>query len=352
MVTKAKLSPFLLLILLSSSVGVAKSQPSDFEHQKFQIGSINYFGYGGLPLEKIRAAIPWHVGDTLSFATFSRKPVEDAVSKEIGKPPTDVNITCCDSSHHLEVYIGLPGSTSRAVPVATVLTGSTRLDPKGLRLYEKADALLWQAVASGNGSEDDSKGYMISKNPPLRAITLQMRSYAFSREQELTHVLQTSGKVEDRRAAACLLGYVERSPTQSQALSRAISDPDDQVRNNAARALEVLAAIPGAGDIQIDIAPFIALLYSGKWTDRNKASLFLARVADKKEPSILNSLRDKAMGPLTEGASWSDVPGHSTPFLLILARIGHLSDDKLGQLLKDGDSAEIIAAAKTLASGQ
>ena len=60
---------------------------------------------------------------------------------------------------------------------------------------------------------------------------------------------------------------------------------------------------------------------------------------------MLSSLRKEAMGPLVEGAYWTDVPGHSTPFLVILARIGGISNDKLGELLKSGNKNAIISAA-------
>jgi hypothetical protein len=73
---------------------------------------------------------------------------------------------------------------------------------------------------------------------------------------------------------------------------------------------------------QIDVNPFINLLYSGSWTDCNKASLLLLRVTEARNPEVLRSLRTEAMGPLVEGGSWATVPGHSTPFLVILGRIG------------------------------
>ena len=205
--------------VLSLFIGSGWSQNADAEHRLFQIGEINYFGYGGLPLEKIRAVLPWHVGDTLTFATFSRKPVVDAITSAIGKPPTDVNVTCCDASQHLEIFIGLPGSTSRSVPTAPAPSGNIHLNPEGLRLYEQEQPLLQQAVVRGNGGEDDSWGYMVSSDPALKAVNLAMRSYAVGREAELKQVLQTASDPKDRRAAATLLGYVRRSPAQAEALS-------------------------------------------------------------------------------------------------------------------------------------
>lgn len=321
------------------------SQDADMKHHPFQIGAINYFGYGGLPLEKIRSKLPMHTGDTLTYATFSKKPINDAVSAEIGKQPTDVNVTCCDASQHLLIFIGLPGSTSRPVPTAPPPSGDTRLDLKGLRLYEQEQAFLGQAVARGTAGEDDSQGYMVSKDPSLKAVNLAMRSYAIGRELDLRHVLQTASDPKQRRAATALLGYVQRSATQAEALSWAMDDPDEDVRNNAVRALAVLSAVTGKEPLQISVQPLINLLYSGIWTDRNKASFLLLRMTEARNQQVLRSLRKEAMGPLVEGASWTGDPGHSTPFLVTLGRIGAIPDDKLDEMLKSDDKKAIIAAA-------
>jgi hypothetical protein len=48
------------------------------ERRPFVTGEINYFGYGDPPLPKAQCAIPWHSGDTFTFATFFRKPIDDA----------------------------------------------------------------------------------------------------------------------------------------------------------------------------------------------------------------------------------------------------------------------------------
>jgi len=321
------------------------SQDGDMEHRPFPIGEINYFGYGDLPLEKIRAAVPWHIGDTLTFATFSRKPVVDAIATVIGKQPTDVNIVCCDASKHLEIFIGLPGSTSRSVPTSPIPTGNTHLDPEGMRLYEQEWPLLEEAVARGTSGEDDSLGYMVSNDPALKVVNLAMRSYAVGRESELKQVLQTASDPKDRRAAAALLGYVRSSNTQAEALSRALADPDSEVRNNAVRALSVLSAAGTNDHPKITVKPLINLLYSGSWTDRNKASLLFLRMTDSRNLEILDSLRKEALAPLIEGSSWADVPGHSTPFLLILGRVAGIPDQKLEDLIKSGDNGAIISAA-------
>ena len=173
-----------------------------------------------------------------------------------------------------------------------------------------------------------------------------MRAYARAREADFIRVLRHASDPRQRRVASTFLGYVPRSATQVKALAQAVTDPDDEVRNNAVRALSVLSAARNTGPLLIDPQPFIALLFSGKWTDRNKGSMFLARLTERRDPALLTALREQALQPLIEGASWSGDPGHTGAFLVILGRIAGLPDDKLQQLMDRGDSAAIIEAAK------
>jgi hypothetical protein len=131
---------------------------------------------------------------------------------------------------------------------------------------------------------------------------------------------------------------------QNKALAEAVSDSDEEVRNNAVRALSVLAAARNGRPLAIDPQPFIALLFSGKWTDRNKGSLLLARLTEGRDPALLAALRNEALEPLVEGGSWSD-SGHAGAFLMILGRIADIPEGKLQQMIAGSDSAAIISAA-------
>lgn len=335
--------PLGLLILIL--VHLAHSQQPDMEHTPFQIGEINYFGYAGVDLAPIRAQLPLHPGDTLTHATFTKGPIEAAIAHLTGQPPTDLNVTCCDEAKHLLIYIGLGGTSSRPMPTGVSPHSLDHLAPDALRLYDQEMTALERAVVSGNAGEDDSQGYMLSNDPALHRINLSMRAYAATHEADFIRVLRRASDPQQRRAAAAFLGYVPRSTAQVKALTQAVSDPDDEVRNNAVRALSVLLAARNAQPLSIDPQPFIALLFSGKWTDRNKGSLFLFRLTEGRDPALLDVLRRQALQPLIEGASWSGDPGHSTAFLVILGRIAAIPNDKLQQLIDTHNSAALIAAA-------
>ena len=337
-----KLSLYFLFLI--SFVPAVCQQP-DMEHATFQVGEINYYGYAGIDLDPIRAQLPLHTGDKLTFATFSRDAIEVAITRLAGHRPTDIAIVCCDQAKHLFVYIGLGGASSRPMPVGALPSGHEHLDPTAARLYDQGMAALLSAVSGGNAGEDDSKGYMLSNDPALRQIDLSILAYAAPREAELVRVLRNASDSHQRQIAAAFLGYVPRSSIQVEALTAAVNDPDDEVRNNAVRALSVLSAARNSAPLLIDPHPCVALLFSGKWTDRNKGSMLLLRLTENRDSTLLASLRHQAIEPLIEGASWHGDSGHSTPFLVVLSRCLSIPEDALKQLIDTHNTVAIIAAA-------
>lgn len=333
---------FLFLIRLDA-IG---AQQIDMDHTPFQIGTVNYFGYGGIDLAAVRNQIPLKAGDTITFATFSEDPTNTAILRMTGHVPTDIGIVCCDDAKHLLIFIGLGGTSSRTLNATATPNGTDHLEPAALKLYDQGMAALMVAIKSGNAGEDDSQGYMLSNDPALRKINVAMRDYAMNREAEFVRVMQHASDPKQRRAAAAFLGYALRSSAQVAALVQAVNDSDDEVRNNAVRALSVLSAAKGADAIVIDAQPLVALVFSGKWTDRNKGSLLLMRLTERRDPRLLETLRKQALEPLIEGASWKGDPGHSYLFLGVLGRIAGIPEQTLQKMIADGNTEAIIDAAK------
>jgi hypothetical protein len=335
-----------LLFLVLFYLGAGSSVFAQDEHTPFQVGQINYFGYGGIDLAPIRAQLPLRVGDTITFATFDESAIKSFLARAAGHPPTDIDIVCCDDAKRLLIYIGLAGSSSRPVPTTSSPRGPQHLAATALKLYDRQMSALESAVRRGVAAEDDSKGYALNIDPALRQIELSIHTYAMTREAEFERVLRNAADPHQRLVASEFLGYVPRSSTQIKALAEAVNDSDGEVRNNAVRALSVLAGARNARPLSIDPQPFIALLFSGKWSDRNKGSLLLARLTEGRDPGLLAALRKEALPPLDEGSAWSD-SGHAGAFLMILGRIADIPEDKLQQMIAGGNSAAIIAAAST-----
>jgi multidrug efflux pump subunit AcrA (membrane-fusion protein) len=321
-----------LIILLLSAALLA--QPD-----RLRIGEIEFYGYAGLDLAAQRAALPVHEGDTVS---------EDQMEALIARiketvQATAVNAVCCDDQHGLMIYIGLAGQSARDVPYNPAPRGRAKFPRTVTELEAQYSDALTQAISKGASAEDQSQGYALSADPALRAKQLALRDYATSHPHLILRVLDSSSDSAQRAIAAQLLGYARESQAQIAALVRASHDPEDEVRNNATRALWVLAASSPKRAARIPAEGFIEMLYSRSWTDRNKSSLLLEALTRARDPKLLAELRSRAFDPLVEMLRWRS-NGHASAARLILGRCAGIDEARLEKLVEAGDTAPILAA--------
>jgi len=161
----------------------------------------------------------------------------------------------------------------------------------------------------------------------------------------LLQVLGSSSAVEHRRVASDALGYARQSPEQMQALVRAARDPDDEVRNNATRALGVLVRSNAALGAAIPPETFIEMLNSGTWTDRNKGAALLAQLTAGRDAVLLGKIRSMALDSLIEMASWRRM-AHAYMARLVLGRVAGMPEDRLEKLALNGPAGEIVEAVQ------
>jgi hypothetical protein len=332
--------PFLILSLIM--LGVAQEK-----HRR--IGEIDFYGYGGLDLDKIRAALPLREGDELAdsddAALTAISRITETVKRVVGNPPTDVAAVCCDARGNAMFFIGLPGSSMRTVPYNPAPTRKLRLPARILNLYEETMEASSRAVRNGSAKEDDSKGYALSLEADLRAKQLATRAFALRHERLVRRVLASAEDANQRIAAAYVLGYARQSREQIQTLVRASYDSDETVRNNAIRALAVLAQSNPRVAAKIPPDHFIAMLGSGSWTDRNKAGFLLDELTKGREPKLLSQLRSRALDSLIEMARWRS-SGHAGFARILLGRIAGIEETRLQQLVDAGRVDQIIEALK------
>src|SRR5262245_1230908 len=103
------------------------------------------------------------------------------------------------------------------------------------------------------------QGFSLTNYPAARKKQLEMREYALRNESTVFQLLQSSSDPKHRAIAARILGFAQRSDGQVDALIKACLDSDAGVRNNAIRALAVLAGAKPAAAQRIPAAPFIRL---------------------------------------------------------------------------------------------
>lgn len=169
----------------------------------------------------------------------------------------------------------------------------------------------------------------------------------------LRDVLYHSSDADQRALAAEVIGYSADHRSVVPDLAYAMSDPDSDVRNNAVRALAIIAEYgydhPATG-IRVSPDPFINLLSSLDWTDRDKAGFALVQLTQTRDPALLAALRQRALPSLIEMARWKN-PGHADMFCLILGRIAGMPDKEIQSNLQRGEKETIIADVLTKQNG-
>lgn len=313
--------------------------------ERDHVSDIEFFGYKDLDVEAIRQAIPVREGEAFAGEGTKQK-VRKAVNSVLGRDPTDVAAMCCDQNGDFVLFIGLPGASNRSFSYNPGPNGSLRLSDELTALAGRLDEAWQSAVKKGGESarEDDSNGYALSSDPALRSLQLELRHYALADEDELLRALESSSDPRQRRIAAQALGYASKSPRQIEALVRASRDADFEVRNNAIRALAVLASSDAKMPQQIPAEGFIDMLNSGTWSDRNKGLFLLDTLSSDRNPVLLAALRTRAMDSLIEMAKWRD-SGHAYGARILLGRIAGIPEQRLRQLA-DGPPDAILAALR------
>jgi hypothetical protein len=308
-----------------------------------RVGAIEFFGAKGIDIAAVRQRLPIHAGDRLTSGWKER--VREAVVSTTGSEPTDIAGICCDETHSRTIFIGFKGKTYKPFSYRPPPSGKDRLPDSALALLEKEEAAIKTAVYHGDAQEDDSQGYALAKNSAARALQLKMREFAVAHGPELIAIATHAADVTQRRAATEFLGYTTASLQQVEGLQEASHDSDEEVRNNATRALGVLLSVHAEFASAINPAGVIALLYSGVWTDRNKSTFLLEQMTASREPGLLRRLREQAWDVLVEMATWKDF-GHAYPSRVILGRVIGIPEDRLQKLILSGTVDELLKSGE------
>ncbi|MGZ8842513.1 MAG: hypothetical protein ACXW18_02550 [Pyrinomonadaceae bacterium] len=330
--------PAFLLILLLCTFAPAQDRP-------FVVGQIEFYGYSGLDVNAVKAALPIHESDVIAPAELPRlkDKINQSLRDKLGVSATGISLVCCGADGNWMIFVGLPGASFQSFPYLTVPAGKVQLTKRIVNLYEHAIALNLEAVQK-QPAEDRSKGYALSAYPPLREVQLRIRDFAIRQESLIRRALKNSAAADSRRAAAYALGYAQASQRQVSDLITASRDSDDTVRNNAVRALGVIAASNDRRAAAIPAGPFVQMLKSGIWEDRNKALMVLGILTRRRQPELLRELKRQSLEALVEMARWRDA-GHASDARVILGRIAAIEESQLQKLAIDNPE-EIIRMVK------
>jgi hypothetical protein len=331
------LSP--LILCLTSLTGLSIAQTNEM-----RIAVIDLYGLDRISPAQVRSALTFKEGDRVRYSE-ERVPAfiesEQHLTAIPGILRARTGMVCCDQGGVI-VTVGIEERGTKPIRFRAMPSGSARLAQDIVDAGAEFDAAIKAAILRGDSSEDHSQGHALAHDPATRAIQERFGALANRDEQNVRRVLRSSREATHRALAAYVLGYVTDKQDVVGDLVRAMSDPSDEVRNNAGRTLWVFA--DARRPVRVPYEPFVTLLSSPVWSDRNKASVALLALSDQNDPQLLSLLRTRALGPLAEIARWQS-EGHALPGFLLLSRIAGYSDDDAHQLWAAGNREAVISRA-------
>jgi hypothetical protein len=333
------LASAILLLILHAPAGAQSPPP---------VGIIDFYGLRATTEQQARAALRIKEGDdpmTLMLGAGQ----EEAESRLMALPnvvQARLNFVCCEAGKSI-LYVGVRERGEPALQFRAAPKGAVRLPEAMVRAGEELEKAIEEAVLKGDAVEDDSQGYALFSYPKAHAIQERFVAFAAQDLPRLRAVLRDASDASQRSLAVEIIAYSARKREIVRDLVYAMDDPDSGVRNDAMRALAVLAVSarnsPGQR-IKIPVRPFVRMLNSIVWTDRNKSALALYRLtARRRDPAIIASLRRDALPSLVEMARWKS-PGHAQVPFTLLGRVGNFSEAEIQRAWESGDRESLIKA--------
>jgi hypothetical protein len=341
-----------------------------FRDARPRIATIDFYGLQHVTVSQLKMKLSLQVGDTAPlvllyqpdlFTRLARfllgvKTTQALESKLRGIPGVrDAAIAAVQGNdpHRCAVFVGI--SENDAVPARRAFHGNAVLPEAVAGLYDRHSEAFASAITnpSPDFDEDDSRGYSLFTDPAMRA--LEDKAIAFveapqNRAAALA-VLRTSANVQQRRGAAWLLTYGPDPQQTADALLYALDDPDNDVRNTICRELAVIAQYGlknQALKIPIAPGPFIQMLNSVIWTDRDKAMPVLDPLSAARDSNTLMQLKRSGLASLGEMARW-DADSYARMAFTLIGRIAALADADIERTWDEGKAARerVILMATT-----
>ena len=309
------------------------------------IGTIDFYGLRIVSERQIREVLPIKEGDAMLKSKEDAVGIEKRLTSLPNVVEAKINTVCCTGDGKTMLYVGVREKGADALQFRVAPVGTIRLTDKILKIGEESAEAHQKAVLKGNTAEDRSAGHSLINNAEARAIQEKFIPLADRNLKLLRQVLRESSDAQHRALAAEIIAYYKDKSAIVVDLVEAMKDADGTVRNNAMRALGLIAGYAQAHPerkIKVPFEPFIVMLNSLEWTDRNKSTLVLEELTVKRNAKLLKLLREKAVPSLVEMARWKN-DGHAGTSFFILGRVGGLSDDEIGQSWMRGKHEDLIA---------
>jgi len=346
----AVLTPVLCLMLSSVSAAPQAAPSEQSEIHPPQIGIIDFYGLRAIPLAQAREALRIKEGDTIpasqeSFEKFQHD-AQQRLQSLAGVEAARLLFVCCDADKTI-LYVGVQEKGAEALMFRTAPRGKVRLPQDIVKAGDDFQQAFTKATEARDFAEDVSEGYALDHYSAVKAVQEHFVILAAKHLNILRDVLSNSADAGQRALSAQVIAYSTDRHVVVRELAAAAHDPDAGVRNNATRALGILAGYAQRHPelhISISGAPFVDMLNSLDWTDRNKSLLVLFSLTENRDPALLSLLRESALASLIEMARWK-AHGHAFGACIILGRIGSMPEDKIDSQCENDNREPVISAA-------
>ena len=297
------------------------------------IGIVDFYGLRSVSEQQARQALQIKEGESLPDSPEEAQRRLEALPNV---QQAHLGAVCCEAGKTI-LYVGIKEKGAPLLHFRTAPKGAIRLPETIIQAGEAFYDALTEGIQKGYGGEDESQGHAFNSYPKVRAIQERFIGFAAQDLKRLRAVLHESVDPQQRALAALIIAYTANKRDVVKDLVYGMSDPDSEVRNNSMRALAVIAGFAQHSpkqQIKVPFKPFIEMLNSIVWTDRNKSSFALYQLTKKRNPAVLSKLRKRALPSLIEMSRWKS-PGHAFRPFFLLGRAGNLSED---EIQKDWDS--------------
>ncbi len=308
------------------------------------IGIIDFYGLRQVSPQQVEQALQVKPGDRVDREAIQQ--AERRLPEIPGVEAARLNVVMMTGKTIL--FVGIQEKGAPALRFRPAPEGAAKLPEDVLRDGRAFEEALMEAVEKGDAEDDLSQGYSMMHYSAARAIQQRFVNYAARDLAVLREVLRDSKLPEHRALAAQIIAYAPDRRGAARELESTMLDPEPDVRNNAMRALAIIALYARQHPerkIRVHPHAFVALLNSLVWTDRNKASFALLALTESRDPALLKELRREALPALMEMARWKST-GHAWAPFLVLGRVAGLPEKTIQDAWDRGDRDAVIAAAR------
>ena len=310
----------LATILFLSTFGTANGQIPE-------IGFVDFYGLHTVSEQQARGALQIKEGDA---PPDSREEARRRLEALPNVQQARLVYVCCEVGKTI-LYVGISEKGAPTLEFRTAPRGDARLPDSMIRAGVALGDAVARGAAKGDVGEDDSRGHALFHYPEAQALQKLFIPFAAKNLKLLRTVLRDSADPQHRALAAQIIAYAPNKQAVVKDLIYGMSDQDSDVRNNSMRALAIIARfarLTPKRRIKVPTTPFINMLNSIEWSDRNKSSAALLQLAEQRDAELINNLRQHALQSLVEMARWKSRM-HAQAAFFILGRAGNFSEEEI-----------------------